>query len=150
MNGLVVIGGWILAAVIALASMYGLIDYPDEPFSKGVSALYASLSRLSWSLALAWVVLACVTGYGGIINSFLSLNIFIPLSRLTFMAYLIHPMVMEAFFMSSQSTYHLQPKFIIIIFAGFLLIVNCMAAAASLFLEAPTLVLQKKLKGRQK
>ncbi len=51
--------------------VYGLYPYnsPDDDYFKDMDtdlgAFYESCHRFAWSLALAWVVLACVTGYGG-------------------------------------------------------------------------------------
>lgn len=53
----------------------------------------ASLGHTAWGLALAWITLACCTGYGGPINTVLSFRGFLPLSRLTYCAYLVHPML---------------------------------------------------------
>ena len=63
--------GWVLAIVVGMSIVYGLYPYynPSEGFFKemnpDVAALYESTHRFAWSLAVAWVVFACVTGYGG-------------------------------------------------------------------------------------
>jgi hypothetical protein len=56
-----------------------------------INALYSSTHRTVWAIGLSWIVYACITGQGGFINSFLSWKGFIPMSRLTFMVYLVHP-----------------------------------------------------------
>ncbi|RWS07993.1 nose resistant to fluoxetine protein 6-like isoform X1, partial [Dinothrombium tinctorium] len=58
------------------------------------SALYLATHRTLWALAIGWLVFACSTKRGGIINKFLSWSAFGPLSSLTFLAYLIHPLLM--------------------------------------------------------
>lgn len=58
------------------------------------SALYASVGHSAWGAALAWIVIACCTGYGGCVNSALSCRLLQPLSRLTYCAYLVHPIIM--------------------------------------------------------
>lgn len=58
-------------------------------------ALYTSLSRIAWAMALSYIIYACVHGYGGPVNWFLSLSFWQPLSRLSYAIYLIHfPVVM--------------------------------------------------------
>jgi len=47
---------------LLLALVYGLYDVQLSPI---VGATYSSLSHSAWALALAWIVIACVTGYGG-------------------------------------------------------------------------------------
>lgn len=53
-------------------------------------ALYTSLSRIVWALALSYLIYACVHGYGGPINWFLSLSLWQPLSRLSYSIYVLH------------------------------------------------------------
>jgi len=53
-------------------------------------AFYVSLSRIAWPLGLSWVVFACMQGYGGLANSFLTSPLWQPLSKLSFCAYMGH------------------------------------------------------------
>ena len=52
---------------MALAVVYGLYDSTRGvvKLSLDVAALYNSTSRVVWSLALLWLVIACISGYGG-------------------------------------------------------------------------------------
>lgn len=69
-----------------------------EPYGKGKSktipilneAFYVSLSRIAWPLGLSWVVFACMQGYGGLANSFLTSPLWQPLSKLSFCVYMGH------------------------------------------------------------
>ena len=49
-----------------------------------------SLNKASWGLCLSWVVFACVKGYGGPVNDFLSWGLWAPISKISFMTYLFH------------------------------------------------------------
>ena len=63
--------GWAVAIAIGMLVVYGLYPYnsPNEgwykPMDTDLGAFYESCHRFAWGLALAWVILACVTGYGG-------------------------------------------------------------------------------------
>ena len=77
--------------------------------SGSLGKLNLSLNRTAWALGLAWMTAACVNGYGGpvdwviftvcrtfemmIVFKVLSLPPLRPLSRLTYAAYLVHPLV---------------------------------------------------------
>jgi len=56
-------------------------------------AMYNSLSRTGWGVMLAVVVVLCHTGHGGIVDRILSVGVFNVMQRLTYTAYLIHPII---------------------------------------------------------
>lgn len=71
--------------------VYGL--YPNS-ITVTLSSVYASLGHTAWSVALAFIVVQCCTGAAPIVDGLLSLRLMYPLSRLTYCAYLIHPVIM--------------------------------------------------------
>lgn len=89
---LLIVAGWLLAAVCLIVPMYAL--WPtylrEEDFSLTVSTLYNTLARSAWAVGVAWVLYMCETGRGGPINKLLAWRTLVPLSRLTYCAYLIH------------------------------------------------------------
>lgn len=62
--------GWTLSIVIGLAVVYGMVPYlnPSEEMSDFVRVSYGSLHRLTWAACVAWVIFACIHGYGGKIS----------------------------------------------------------------------------------
>lgn len=67
----------------------------DTPISVIDSAFYEPLSHVLWAVALSWIIFACVHGYGGPINWFLSWPQWQPLSRLSYSIYLCHSTILE-------------------------------------------------------
>lgn len=66
---LLVAAGWATATATGLAVIYGL-NFPHvlktfEMKSKTENIFYGSFHRMAWGCALAWLVWACVKGYGG-------------------------------------------------------------------------------------
>ena len=83
-------------------------------------AIFFSFSKLIWPLSVSWIIFACHHGYGGkaeafkklaylfcilfgfkfigVVNSFLSIKSFVPLTRLSYCAYLIHPCMILTIF----------------------------------------------------
>lgn len=96
--------GWTLSASCILFLIYGL--YNTELNALG-GAAYSALSHSAWALALAWITIACSTGYGGYINSLLSMPAIYPFSRVTYCAYLVHPLVIRVLALNSDSPLHL-------------------------------------------
>ena len=92
--------GWIVSVVTCLAIVFGPYDImnadnPEKIFGTTATILYASLHRLAWSAAIGWMIFACVYGYGGWVNTFLSWGPFIPLGKLTFCTYMLSTMLMK-------------------------------------------------------
>jgi peptidoglycan/LPS O-acetylase OafA/YrhL len=64
---------------------------------------YLGLSRTAWAVSLAFFAVPFALGYGDFVRSFLGASFWTPLARLTFGAYLIHP-VFLAYFVASITT----------------------------------------------
>lgn len=91
---------WQTAFIVGMLVIFGLANirknnsYIEESWSVFEAVMYRCFSKTAWSLALSWVVFSCHHGYGGIINSFLSWDAFVPLSKLTYSAYLNHMQIL--------------------------------------------------------
>ncbi|CAH1155134.1 unnamed protein product [Phaedon cochleariae] len=132
--------GWCLAVVCLGCLVYGL---GRKGLVVPASAFYAALGHSAWGLALAWITVACCTGNGGPINGLLSFKLFLPLSRLTYCAYLIHPVLMcfTSFYMDGPM--HLHRIMAIVVFCGNLVLSFLSAFIISLAFEAPVVNLLK-------
>ncbi|UMM37507.1 hypothetical protein L5515_009254 [Caenorhabditis briggsae] len=86
---------WLVAFGIGFACLFSNYDYDNgsywSPFAK---ATFCNFSRLFWSIAVAWVIVANHFGFGGPINSFMSHPIWQPFGRLSYCAYIVHWMVL--------------------------------------------------------
>lgn len=58
-------------------------------------ALYDGTSRVLWATSIGWIIFACVHGYSGPINSFLSLRHWQPISRLSYCIFVLHEIVLR-------------------------------------------------------
>ncbi|XP_054919233.1 nose resistant to fluoxetine protein 6-like [Dermacentor andersoni] len=85
---------WVLSGVIAAVVIFGPFRwYKGAAYDTADALLYAATHRTAWSLSLAWMTFACATGRGGLVNRFLSWAAFVPLSRLSFCAFLMQTVV---------------------------------------------------------
>ena len=80
------------------ACQYGELPEFDEcgsTWSRGITFLYTSLSRPVWTAGLGAIMYVCIgrPASGNIVASVLSWRCWIPLSKLAFGVYLIHPIV---------------------------------------------------------
>uniref|UniRef100_A0A2C9L8D0 Acyltransferase 3 domain-containing protein n=1 Tax=Biomphalaria glabrata TaxID=6526 RepID=A0A2C9L8D0_BIOGL len=144
---LTVFVGWLVSTASALAVVYGLRgDISGEnPSSVAVAALYNAVARSAWGVCVCWVVIACVSGYGGPVNVLLSWPPFVALSRLTYMAYLIHPTVMYIYFGNQETLYTLNDTNIVISYLGILLFTYLASFVLMLAIESPMIGLEKAL-----
>lgn len=103
--------GWVLSLVTFGTMVYGL--YPDNngeghPLNRSEHILYQATSRTLWAIALAFVVFSCTMKKGSFINSILTWPVWIPLSRLSFCAYLIHVNFLFYYSTTQKITIYLQ------------------------------------------
>lgn len=143
--------GWAIATILAMLILYGLYTEDGKPFlSVEVSALYNATSRTVWGVCIAWVVFACATGYGGPVNALLSWRAIIPLSRLTYCAYLVHPLVLWLYYYSRRTLMYWYDLEVIYLFLGHVCLSYGAAFVVSLAFESPMMGLEKALLGRKK
>lgn len=139
--------GWCVAIVLALSTLYGQYKAvrKDNPvqFSRAENIIYGTLSRFAWSLALAWVIFACHNGLGGLVNKLLSARFWIPLSRLTYCAYLVHPIIIFALFQSYETVRAYSDVHLAFCFVGVLGISYAAAFIVSVCVEYPMMQLEK-------
>ena len=141
------IGGWVLATAVGSAVVYGLVPYLNEEqvpvMNSFVRVFYGSFNRLAWSLAVGWLIFACVHGYGGPVNRFLSWKIFIPLSRLTYVVYLVHVNYLLVWSANLRQPVYYTALDHVQFFLGVVFGVTLLAFGISLTVEIPILNLEK-------
>ncbi|XP_071156465.1 nose resistant to fluoxetine protein 6-like isoform X2 [Mytilus edulis] len=135
---------WIVAAGLAIIILYGLYDEINgHPMSVNVAALYNTVHRTLWGACVCWVIFACATGNGGYVNTILSWKAFIPLSRLTYCAYLIHPIIMYYFSNVQKRLLHFSDLTVMYLFLPNMCLSYAAAFIASLAFESPMMGLEK-------
>ncbi|XP_074658676.1 nose resistant to fluoxetine protein 6-like [Tubulanus polymorphus] len=93
-NRVFIIIGWIIGIACIYWPVFGLHgSYNGHRMSQTMTNLYYSCHNTVFAIGLGWVIFACQNGYGGVVNSFLSWRGFLPLGRLSYCAYLVHPIV---------------------------------------------------------
>uniref|UniRef100_A0A6P4F8L6 Nose resistant to fluoxetine protein 6 n=1 Tax=Drosophila rhopaloa TaxID=1041015 RepID=A0A6P4F8L6_DRORH len=88
--------GWITSLALLFTCIFAMYPYGQAKTASLPilnEAFYVSLSRIAWPLGLSWVVFACMQGYGGLANSFLSSPLWQPLSKLSFCTYMGHLLI---------------------------------------------------------
>ncbi|XP_029941511.1 O-acyltransferase like protein [Salarias fasciatus] len=135
--------GWVgcfsgMALVVGLA--YVMRETPADPSTP--HALYQGLHRPVWALSVAWIVLACEEGYGGYINKLLSLNIWVPLSNISFACYLVHPVFIILYIGLQETPIHYMDINFMYLFLGHLVLTVAVSYVLTVLIERPYLLLK--------
>jgi len=139
---------WAVAFLVGSLVIFGLVPYQKDSTlvaSLAERAIYSGFHRLAWALALSWVILACIKGAGGPVNSILSWPAWVPLARMSFAIYLLHMSVMNT--VNSYASYRVNASQVLIIY--YIIFVMALSIALSYALivlfEAPLVHLEKIL-----
>ncbi|KAK0060485.1 nose resistant to fluoxetine protein 6 [Biomphalaria pfeifferi] len=127
--------GWLIATLVfmlmlsvrdnVLAEMFGVQAFLQLRKISSYTVLKSSL----WSVTLGWIVFACFSGNGGVVNSFLTWEAWAPLSKLSYGAYLCHALVIlyinhnQYFEEQFTYTYAVQKTIFVTVYANFLSLV---------------------------
>lgn len=146
---------WSVSLVILGATMYGPFHADLDTLSQ---SFYNALGRTSWAIGLSLLILMATSSSdrarkGGsrmdastvgsftsalnVINGFLSWSFFVPLSRLTYCAYLIHPIVMMYVYRSIEQGIRYTNLVMVGYFVSAVTIVYIVSIAIHLLIEAP-------------
>jgi len=146
LNNFFVAGGWILSAAFGISAVFGGYTNHGKEMPRMSSVTYGayfSLTRVTFPLAVAWVIYACHYGYGGVINRFLSSRAFLPLTRISYVSYLIHPVIMVTYMFSQRGLMYATEITLVSLFIGHLTLTFIFGYFFHLFFEQPFIALEK-------
>ncbi|CAG5119407.1 unnamed protein product [Candidula unifasciata] len=142
-----VIIGWTLATV----AVYTVAcSHPGHGTNSSLTTLYSVTERSIWAAAVLWIIVACVSGYGGPVNAILSWTPFTVLSRITYMGYLVHICIMNVIFANLERYVYIN-LWSTAAFAAASLFYTCVVAGVlAVLVEFPLLSLEKIFVGQTK
>ena len=129
---------WMIAVASCMIIVFGQYQtWHGHPFSKSENVMYFMFSHTVFSIGIALIIYACHNGFGGVINSILSWSFWIPPSRLTFMAYLSHPIVLDLIFGTMRFRFIYTDWILILYFSAAVLLTYTVALALAVIVEYP-------------
>ncbi|XP_026315253.1 nose resistant to fluoxetine protein 6-like [Hyposmocoma kahamanoa] len=137
---------WALSFLIMAFCIFSV--YPVAQPSHDIQVLDNILNaymRAMWACALGWLIFACVQGYGGPINWFLSLQMWKLPARLSYAMYLVHFPIMMVVNGSWLKTHYFSNGETMYRFMGELGFTTIAAFILCITIDAPFSVLQKLL-----
>lgn len=143
--------GWTTCAFMMLGVLYAMwpANTGESKPSIAWAAVYGGFARSIWALGLAWIIFASVAGYGGVVSKILSWKALVPLSRLTFCAYIIHPVLMVIFYGSREESFDYSSYLLIYFAIGNIVLTYMASLVLNLIFEAPIIGLEKVLLNRK-
>ena len=157
---------WVWAGMTALASaaLYGVTPYnlvadinvalpcadcvPEEECGQApvmVRALFNGFAKIAWGLGVAWVILACAKGRGGVVNSILSWSAWVPLARVQYCVYLLHRSIIYIINSWTEDAVRYSHTLLVIQFVSILAIATFAAFVFVILFEAPIVHMEKLL-----
>ncbi|KAM3957019.1 LOW QUALITY PROTEIN: uncharacterized protein ACR2FA_008954 [Aphomia sociella] len=139
--------GWTVCTAILLFLIFGL--YQTE-LGVAAAAIYSALSHSLWAACIGWIIIACSTGHGGWVRGLLSAPVLYPFSRVTYCAYLVHPVVLRYVAMHLTHPIHLGELLVFVLFLGLTVISYVLAFIISVAFEAPMVTMLKIIAPQRK
>lgn len=141
---------WVTVIAVNMAVIYSMGRvFKADPITDIESALYNGFARTVWAVTLAWLTFACTEGYASLLNKFLSMRLLIPLSRVTYGVYLVHPVLMAHFYGTRENVFDYSLYIMIYMVIGNLVISFTISFILSLLFESPIMAVENLLRGKQ-
>nr|CAD7201995.1 unnamed protein product [Timema douglasi] len=138
---------WCLSLTTLAAVIFGpyeMIQF-DHQYDVIESSIYGGVHRFAWAIAVGWIVLACSSGHGGLINKGLSARLFRPLSRLSYCIFLTHLGVLHYGVSRIKSARYMDDYNIVHDFAGDVTVTVVLSVILYVTFESPFLAVTKIL-----
>ncbi|XP_057656204.1 nose resistant to fluoxetine protein 6-like isoform X2 [Diorhabda carinulata] len=129
--------------VILLCTFLGHSTLRGPDYRRFENALYIALLRPTFALSVGWVIWACATNHGGIINRFLSLPIFQFLNKFIYSMYLLHVTALYMIVFSSKTSIYFNVFNLTYWFWGIFMYMFGLSIIWALIFESPMIALEK-------
>ena len=138
------VSGWIVSTCIILTACFITWNWNRGFYPSQITgAIYAASFRSLWALAMAWIVVACHSGHGGVVSTILNWIPFVPMSRVSYTAYLIHPGLMYVFVASTRNLFMFGHFLVMYLFLAHLLATFLASFVLSLVIEIPFIAFEQ-------
>ncbi|XP_041987000.1 O-acyltransferase like protein-like [Aricia agestis] len=138
-----------LTTVMSLC-LLALILYSDHIHTHGdvtdnLDQFFLTFKRSAWVVTVGWIIFACVNGFAGPINWFLSMSLWKIPSRISYSMYLSHLTLMLAYYGSILQPTYFSVELFMFDFFGFLYLTIFVAFFMTAIIDSPFAILSRVL-----
>jgi peptidoglycan/LPS O-acetylase OafA/YrhL len=143
---IVVVLGWIISMLVCGLVMFSAtIQYQNwYEYQPVDSAFYNGFGHVGWAMGVSWLILACSQGHGGPVDKILSWHGWLPLSRLSYAAYLVQFIWLKIYTGSMRTPFYFSSSGSLLHFLGDIAPVMVLAAYLYITVEAPAMKLLRR------
>ncbi|KYM99164.1 Nose resistant to fluoxetine protein 6 [Cyphomyrmex costatus] len=133
----------ILCWCLATSCYVFVFNLYERHMSVLATAVYVALYKLFWAIPVALIIIMSFIKHGDIITRFLSFKVWVPFSRLTYCAYLVHPVIIRSIYLSRETTVHFEFLFIMVMGIGYIVTSYVCSYILSVMVELPYILLMR-------
>jgi len=137
--------GYAVGAIATTTATYLTVGFWRHGWNLLQDVMYMTFARVGFTLGVAWAMYSFHKKHGGVVRELLSLYIWVPLARLTYTVYLVHPMVIFVLNFSTTTTFHYSATYGAVRYSSHLLLAYCVGLVFHLAVEKPTANLERVL-----
>jgi len=134
----------IISIILAIICIY--FPFYSNYFPKSIHIIYQSLCHQCWAIAISWLIFACSTNHGGVINKILSWSCWTILARLSYSAYLIHTTIILIEVYNRLTTIHYQISIILNTFISQTILTLLISILMVVIIETPFNLFEKQIR----
>ncbi|CAD6245210.1 GSCOCG00013583001-RA-CDS, partial [Cotesia congregata] len=144
--------GWILAILAFAYSFFTYTVYQKKDYKWNIywETFQAAFARHFWAFGVCWIIYVSAVGHGGLVSKFLSLPIYLPLSRISYSIYLLHYTIQSIKLASDRVPFYFTDFKLLEFYLSDMLICIIGGFLCTLIFESPFVVLEKLIFSRKK
>ena len=137
--------GWVVSVAGLALILFGWYPTYSQTniMSRTTNILYLASSRVIWCVCVAFIIYACQTSNGGIVNKFLSSDLWVPFSRMSYSTYLSHAVIFDYFRYVQERPLHAQLINVLYLFCGNIIFSHILSFFVHILFETPIVGLEK-------
>jgi len=135
--------GYIIGFATTTSATYFTVGYWRHGWNLLQDVMYMTFAHMGFTLAIAWAMYSFHKNHGGVFREFLSLYIWVPLARLTYTVYLVHPVLMFVINFSTTTTFHYSASYYAVRYTSNILLAYAVGLVFHMVVEKPTANLER-------